>query len=88
MKTNEPTPLVKRPAPQKEGNSPVPSASPPQQHPADASVQGCVEGIRATTHRVMGSRESMRRVERSHQRRQPKRGHGSQRRPSAPESES
>lgn len=36
-------------------------------------------GIQEVAHRVMGSRQSERRPERSGQRRQPKRGHGSQR---------
>jgi hypothetical protein len=34
--------------------------------------------IRSTSHRVMGSRQSERKVERSNQRRETKRGHGSQ----------
>jgi hypothetical protein len=38
-----------------------------------------VKEIRSTSHRVMGSRQSERKVERSNQPRQPKRGHGSQR---------
>ncbi len=87
MKTNNPTKLVEIPSPPKDEKAPVPSESLPQQHPAEASVQGCVTGIRATSHRVMGSRESLRRIERSDQRRQPKRGHGSQRHPSEAESE-
>jgi hypothetical protein len=41
------------------------------------------EGIRQIAHRVMGSRQSGRKIERSGSRRQPKRGHGSQRRPEA-----
>lgn len=38
--------------------------------------------IRTVSHRVMGSRQSERRIERSHQARQPKRGRGSQRKKS------
>lgn len=38
------------------------------------------EEIREVTHRVMGSRQSQRKPERSRSHRQPKRGHGSQKR--------
>ena len=40
------------------------------------------EEIRSVSHRVMGSRQSQRKIERSGERRQPKRGHGSQRKKS------
>lgn len=40
---------------------------------------GSRDEIRSVSHRVMGSRQSQRKVERSNQTRQPKRGHGSQR---------
>jgi hypothetical protein len=43
-----------------------------------AGAVGNREGIQEVTHRVMGSRQSERSIERSGQRRQPKRGHGSQ----------
>lgn len=45
----------------------------------EASTVGQREGIREVSHRVMGSRQSGRKIERSDSRRQPKRGHGSQR---------
>ncbi len=40
---------------------------------------GSRDEIRSVSHRVMGSRQSERKIERSNQPRQPKRGHGSQR---------
>lgn len=43
-----------------------------------ANAKGNREGIQEVAHRVMGSRQSERIIERSGQRRQPKRGHGSQ----------
>lgn len=41
--------------------------------------QGSRKEIRSVSHRVMGSRQSQRRIERSNQRRATKRGRGSQR---------
>lgn len=49
----------------------------PLENPAGVGER---EGIREVSHRVMGSRQSGRKIERSGARRQPKRGHGSQRR--------
>jgi len=49
----------------------------PLENPA---APGHRQEIREVTRRVMGSRQSGRKVERSNSRRQPKRGHGSQRR--------
>ena len=50
----------------------------PKENPAAVGER---EGIRQVSHRVMGSRQSERKAERSNSRRQPKRGHGSQRQP-------
>ncbi|MCE9519459.1 MAG: hypothetical protein K8R87_07905 [Verrucomicrobia bacterium] len=52
--------------------------SPPKTKVPTPSVSHTDE-IRSTSHRVMGSRQSERKIERSDQRRETKRGHGSQR---------
>jgi hypothetical protein len=64
----------------------LPEAHPPSTGPMskealeNPAAPGQREEIREITRRVMGSRQSGRKVERSNSRRQPKRGHGSQRR--------
>jgi hypothetical protein len=64
---------------------PLPAALPPgavNTEPFEnPDAVGQREEIREVAHRVIGSRQSERKVERSRSRRQPKRGHGSQRRP-------
>lgn len=48
-------------------------------HSGDAFAPSDEEILRQISHPVTGTRQSQRRLERSHQRRQPKRGPGSQR---------
>lgn len=55
-----------------------PGAAKPE-HPESTGSLNQRKEIREITHRVMGSRQSNRKLERSGSRRQPKRGHGSQR---------
>jgi hypothetical protein len=77
-------PIVVSPGPI--GSLPLPVGLPvsakdtePLENPASVGQR---EEIREVTRRVMGSRQSGRRPEHSRSRRQPKRGHGSQRRAS------
>ncbi len=71
------------PPPQPVATLPLPASPPPsamsEEPHENPAAPGYRKEIREVTKRVMGSRQSQRKPERSNSRRQPKRGHGSQR---------